>query len=545
MKKACTQKIFFLSLLVILTSCGKEIFQANKVNKSTSSTPLGQTSTNKCSEYTLVRPPVDLLFLWDNSTSTNFIRPETKQALTNIISYMSDRFDYHVLIAPLLEKSPDTKFFFSRNAMNPSGVSIIDKASAANVLDLMGKVDGGGESGGMRARDIIRSNIDNEIFRKNAYTMVITLSNDDENTYMVDGRGTNGAGQVSNFNTDTFKTDYAKDIAHDLLCIRGNYDGSNYRSSYASGNLNPRRSIYNSSCSGAPKLDSLMFRFMTIAALDQSRCSASGVNQFKINKVYKSISQNVYLESYENDNATPTDDALRNKVSNEGIDSFDICKEQYTHIFDGVNNAIQDKVVKHIYNFWPVAGLQDSVDTNSLTVTFDNGTKINKISDDLTITRDNSGKNDKDQNGNVISGYRYVDNQTNKDTRFSPSSGEPFTGKMIELFGSAKVTYPSCLKVDSTAVKELLGYCHMEVKPLEESIVVRVNGVELKSSDWSLVKSGSDAQRFTDKNIRIKSSTDFSEATPAVTKTGYFVKLNSSHVYSNSMSCDVSYLPKN
>jgi len=545
MKKACTKLLFFLALTMMITSCGKEVFQANKVNKSTSSTPLDQQSTNKCSEFTLIRPPVDLLFLWDNSTSTNFINDGTKDALTQIISYMSDRFDYHVVIAPLLVQGSDTKYFFSRSTMNPSGFSVIDKSQAGNILNLMPKVTGGGESGASRARDIISENIDNDVFRKEAYTLAIVLSNDDDNTFMIDGRGTDGNGNTANRSNDTFRSNYAQDLSHDLLCLRGNYDGSQYRSSVGTWDLNPRRSKYNSACSGAPKLDSLMFRFMTIGSLEQSRCTSSNINQFTINKVYKNISERVYTHAYSNDNSSPTDDSLRNKVSGEGIDSFDICKEQYTHIFDGVNNAIQDKVIKHVYNFWPVAGLQDSVDENSLVVTLNNGSTVSKIANSVSITRDATGKNDVDTAGNKVSGFRYVSNQTNKNTRFLPSGGEPFTGKMIELFGDAKVTYPSCLKVDSKAQKEFLGYCHLEVKPLESSIVITVNGKELSSSDWTLLKSGSEPQQFSNKNIRIKSSTDFTEETPAVTKTGYFVKLNSANVYSNSMSCEVTYLPKN
>jgi hypothetical protein len=529
--KKVSPKIFFLAVLLLLASCGKEMFQANKVDKSTVSNPLGHTSTNKCSEYTLIRPPVDLLFLWDNSTSTNFINNGTKEALTKIVNYMSDRFDYHVVIAPLI--GDGTKYFFSRNTMNPSGFSVIDKSQAANVLSTMEKVAGGGEYGASKARDLIRNNINNNVFRTEAYTLVVTLSNDDDTTPYIG----------INYPIPSYQTYYAQDLSHDLLCLRGNYSGSQYRTSNTASFS--RKSTFNQSCTGAPQLNSLMFRYMTIAALDGSRCSSSNINQYTVNKVYKHMSNLIYSESYSNGTASPTDDSFRNKSSSEGVDSFDICLEQYTHIFDGINNAVQDKVVKHVYNFWPVAGLQDSVDESTINVTLNNGVTYNKIADSVTITRDPTGKNDVDSGGIKVTGFRYVGNQTNKDTRFLPSLGEPFTGKMIELFGDAKVTHPACLRVNSSAIQEVLGYCHMEVKPLESSIVVRVNGNVLDTSDWTLLKSGSEPQYTANKNIRIKSASDFSEATPAISKSGYFIRLNSQHVYSNSMSCDVSYLPKN
>ena len=74
-------RLTYLILLILMVSCGKELFRAYKNSSNTTSTSLNNYSSSLCTNHTLIRPPVDLLFIWDNSTSTTFLNDGTKTAL--------------------------------------------------------------------------------------------------------------------------------------------------------------------------------------------------------------------------------------------------------------------------------------------------------------------------------------------------------------------------------------------------------------------------------------------------------------------------------
>lgn len=471
-------KYSLIALSLLLISCGAEQFGVGKKTSSISTTPIVTGTTESCSDYTLVRPPVDLLFIWDNSTSTRYINSSTKTALNNTINYISDRFDYQVFMAPLKGSGNSNTFFFSRAGHNPSGTTVISKESASNAISSFPPVPGGAEYGARRARDLIRTNISNGIFRKEAFTIIIVMSNEDDNS-VAGGDFGQGASLTQQYA-------YADGLSHDLLCLKGNYSSSG---------LKNQNSLYSANCSGVTKLNSSMMRFLTIAP--STTCGEG----FDTNRIYRRMSQNI--------------------SSQQGYsqsDYTDICNGNYASIFDQVNSVIADKVVKHRYNFWPVAGSGVSLDPSTIKVFKDNGSQLS------------SGQ------------FTYVGKKYNKDTRYYPSSGEPYTGHMIQLHGSAEVTFPSCLKVDYQGPKDYYGYCHIPSKPLASSIEVSVNGTLLNSSKWSLeLDSSGNPKYFSNKNIKITSPSNFTAKTPAKYESGYFIRLDSSAVYSNDQTCDVRY----
>lgn len=465
-KKNLKWALLFITPL-LLVSCNEEQFGVGKQSSTISTAPVETGNTQVCSDYTLIRPPVDLLFLWDNSTSTNYIEDSKKAALNNTLNYISDRFDYQVMIAPLVGSGNSNSYFFSRAGTSPSGVNVISKSSAVNAIESLPQQEGAAEAGGARARDLIKNNISNGIFRPNSYTIVILLSNEDDDSYVSNDYGSN----ISEGRK------LADGITHDLLCLKGGTYNGSYKNSYSS---------YSESCSGVSKLNASMMRFLTIAPSN--------------NIVYKKISSNIALSGNYSES-----DYTNLSVSN------------YSNIFDQVNSVIADQVINHKYNFWPVAGSNVEVDTDSIVVYRNNGTQLSS------------------------SEFNYIGKQTNKNTRYYPSAGEPYTGHMIELIGTGEVVFPNCLNVTYHAPAAYYGYCHIPAQPLESSIEVKINGTAIDSSKWTLLKSGSTPQYFANKNIRIKSSTDFSAETPAVSKSGYFIQLDPSAVYTNSQTCDVTY----
>jgi hypothetical protein len=126
------------TFLFLLSSCGQEEFGTTKKEKnSTTESFKVATSEEKCSDSTLVNPPVDFLFVWDNSSSQFSVNQATKDALNNTISLISNRFDYHILLAPLTKYSGSKQYFISTTPLTPSasmGESIIisNRDNAAN-----------------------------------------------------------------------------------------------------------------------------------------------------------------------------------------------------------------------------------------------------------------------------------------------------------------------------------------------------------------------------------------------------------------------------
>ncbi len=94
-------------LLTIAFGCGnKEVFSPNKSNKEIAIASPLQTSTTLCSLKTHVRPPVDVLVLFDNSPSSNAFNQTTRSRLTSMIQgFVQDNFNYHIVVAPLVSSS--------------------------------------------------------------------------------------------------------------------------------------------------------------------------------------------------------------------------------------------------------------------------------------------------------------------------------------------------------------------------------------------------------------------------------------------------------
>lgn len=509
--------------MLFVISCNKDFFRTNQVQNKVKTPPIEKSENLLCSEFTTIRPQVDLLFLWDNSTSTIFINPATKNALNRVVETISERFDYHILLAPLIGTGMKDVSFLSLNTKGlDSNIANmrIDKANAANALNFP---SGGAnaEKGLQRTSELLSSNISNGVFRKNAYTIVVLMSNQTDNSYI-----------TSNKNAKD-RLDYFNKSKHEILCIRGNYSGA---------------------CTNTEKLDSQMMRFISIVAQDiDGKCSSSSINGFDIGMIYEMMSSHIYAAPYTNGIPSPTDQVGAKFISRGGddyslFDSYDICNEDYDGIFDGVNNAIQDTVLHHSYRFWPLAAADIELDPASIKITRNDGVTFNPIDYHITINRDKAAFNDTDKNsGSTLSGFRYHSNTT-ENTRFLPNLGEPYTGHLIELFGDAKITFPSCYKVEFTAPKDYYGYVHLQFKPLANSIILKINGIDIPKSTtngWELMVDTNGApEHFDNKNIKIKSSNDDTEENPAVLKTGYFLKLYGNAIYSNDAQIDAVYDPQ-
>lgn len=503
-------KRFVLILLTFttffLTSCGEEGFKINRVEQSNQVRKRTVSSSASCSLSTLIRPKVDFLFLWDNSSSTLFINNETKSALNNMVNNISNRFDYRVMHAPLMGTGNANTYVVSSDPLegNLNGVTWISQDSQGNMLSLYQPDSqfGSREPGFSRVIDLINANkatrtIDNGqekfingVFREGAYTMIVLMSNGDDNEWDEEWCSPCAASR---------RRIHRDAKLNELMCIRGNYNATQ-------------------ACPSGARLNSLQMRFFSVVA--HSQCKSG----YRTGQTYKEFSQMAFSTPYTNG----TNQQMLS--SSNTPDSYNICTNSFSSIFSDINSTLQEQVIAHKYDYWAVAPSNaPAFDTSSIKVVKNTGEEF------FPVTQA-SGQD----------GFEYVGVRSNQNRRFEPTPGEPFSGHMIRLYGRAQVTYPECMVVETKSPVEYFGYVHLNTKPVEGSIQLSINGANISKSStngWQLMKSGNEPQFITNQNIKITSPTNFSPATPAVTRTGYFLRLSGSAIYSNGDVIDVTFDP--
>lgn len=489
----------YLLVLLVLFSCTKQEFQTNKSSSSSAITGVSKSCSTLFTQSTLVKPKVDLLFLWDNTSSFNFVTEQTKRSMGNLISSVSENFDYHILNAPLVPSQTTSLFEMSLVASDPSSVSgnassILkskDEVTIGSALSFTSGV-GGSEKGIDRAYNIITSNRTNGIFRDGAYTIIVMMSNEDDK----------GCELATGYNkcTSTDKNNYLAPLKQKMLCLRGN------------------TSAYN--CSGYPTLNSSMMRFITIAPVDLNNNSCAVNQNYPIASNYRTISELVYSSTYTN--GWPTSNDHLNPDVPAFRDSYNLCSvSNFSSIFDGVNSAIKQTLIKHVYSYWPLASSTASVDPTTIQVTTSSG---------KTLTRHDCVATNSCTNA-PTDGFGYVGNQSNHATRTFPNDGEYYTGKMIQLFGSNGndlVIYPTSLTVCYQPIKDKYKYIYLtNGQPYEPSIEVTINGQVVPKSTtngWSYM--GLQYISALDNNFKIANL-------PANATSGYIVVLNDDDDNSN------------
>lgn len=488
------RSLLILAALMLVISCAKEEFAINKGVQSGAVSPITTTSTKLCSQHTLISPQVDILMLWDNSSSFNFVTSATKSSMTKLIDSVSENFDYHILSVPLVPASNTPLYEGTLVTKNNTGLSgnalgIVKTKEAAVAGLAFSSGPGGAESGIDRATQVIESNRTNGIFRNGAYTIIVIMSNEDDKGCELNSPYASCANSEVN--------QYITPRITKLLCLRGN----TYADCSGSGVSSP--------------LNSSMMRVINISPLTQ--CS-SGLN--RINYRYRRVAKEIYEAPY--NNGWPTSNDHLSPDVTGAPDSYNLCSIDFSHIFDGVNAAIKQTLIKHKYDYWPVAGTSADVDPDTLRV----------VRSDGKILANRTGES------NPMDGYQYVGNQTARNTRVLPTPGEPFTGKMIRLFGgdgNDRIVYPDCLTVTFDANKLQYGYIYLKYgAPNVASIEVRINGALVPQSTtngWDYM--GMQLVSGLDSSLKVF---DLPPGTPS----GPIIRLNGTYKFQNSASSPVS-----
>lgn len=503
MKLFIKRTLFLTASLVVLSSCAKEEFSPNRATQVNQSSEALESSLKLCTQSTLIKPKVDILILSDNSTSFNFVTKEAKDSIRNLITNVSSKFDYHILSAPLVPNVPDT----SSGTLHEAQLFVKDMAGInGNALSIAVKIEdgkeneafiktftngnGSTESGVSRAIAMLRDNRANGIFRNGAYSIIVVISNEDDK-------------MCPNCNSASADASYITPKIAELLAIRGNTAA------------NP---------GNTGLLNSAMMRFINISRL--SSCSNIGGS---INRFYRETAKEIYNATYSN--GWPQANDHLSPFLPQYPDSYNLCSSNYKNIFDGVNTAIKETLIKHKYDHWPLADTNARVDPDSVRVFRAGSSEL--LNRKYNITNDGFEV--------LVDSNNNAQNFIGKNTRYYPTVGEPFNGKIIKLYNNDRVTFPDCLTVKYTEPKSTYGYIYLKSgEPKIEKIQVKINNVvvpESSTDGWEYI-----GLQFVD-NLDPELKID--EIDPRLSS-GYFLKLHGSFRKQNNTShtFEVSYISK-
>lgn len=476
MKNNLTTLLLLAFAGAFAVSCGEEVLTQNTLSTSYTATDTETFEHNTCAAMRFVKPPVDILFVVDNSGSTlqdSF--EQIKGQIASTVYNISDEFDYHVYIAPL---HPGTGDNISNYPLVVSDVNSLSPPYTNYNLMELGNIseqtffaEAGGnneEHGFQRTYELINNNRSNGIFRDNANTIAVMISNG-------------------------YDTDVNKKINGQPLFDSSVYNDKKNQFIGLAGDLNA---------------DS--FRFISLVPHEDC-------HGWTTHGKYKQMSHELYQHFGHGDDPSETKD------------SRDLCSGNYASLFSVVNNSIRAVVKGHKYDHWKISSASES--------------EIQ--ADDIVVTKilpDGSKKNIPQDSAN---GFEYLGHKTNINTRYAPDPGEPVTGLVIKLNGDARVEYdeqeqaPECIVAKTRTPTEYFGYVVLPREPQLGTVKIEINGKEIRNGSadgWAYEGYKLDAN--------IKVSKDGASATPALKKTGYFIRLNGKSVFTNGDSVSVFYKPK-
>lgn len=484
-----------LSIIFILTACGKQKFSTNKVSDKYNTTPIQKLDFpgREFSKFTTVKPKVDFLFLWDNSSSTKLISNETRYAMANTINLISENFDYRIILSPLLGDEIPNPFWESYIVSEDSSYipsSLLSRWTrpgygAEAIFNLVPK--GSLENGITRAYNLTSAGFSYGIFRPGAHMIMVVLSNGDDNSWMAESNYVSGIGQ----------SQYVENYASKFKTLR---DAKNSKT----------------------------FRFLSVVA--HSACAGS-----KTGTTYKMMSAKLY--SFQQQSGFPS------PIASVTGDSFDFCNMQsFYRLFDGINAAISPDNIPYKYNYWPITTKQSWIyDTN-----------VNNV---RVSVKDGSGNFIGSLPYSETDGWSFEPGYKTLNIIECPNHPEiscdsakakvMVTGYFIKLNGTGKITNPNYLDVYTQTPPEFYGYVKMNFKPwlspgkpLSESIKVKINGVQIPEGGFEVLEG-----RAT-RNVKIKGPNDFSEDTEnPLIQTGYFLKLKPAFVFGPGDTIQVDYWP--
>lgn len=301
-----------ISLFSILISCGEEAITQQTVSEEYTASSVDTFELSECAHFTFRKPPVDILYVVDNTGSTLSNAFESiKSEIKNTVSTLSSDFDYHIYVAPLIPNSDDSISGYPIIISDTSSVPSIASLSQVNVesLSMFSEEKGNNiENGFERVKNLIEGNRSNGIFRDEANTIIIMISNGDDSSVY---------------------TKYGENVT---------YNSAKF-TEHKTNMVNLKTS-----------LDAASFRFISLVPFTE--CNDS----WKVGLHYQKMSEYIYgLEGY-------TDSSSQDKL--------DLCSGDYSSLFTAINNSIQAVVDGHKYDHWVISTASEAeIEASDITLT--------------------------------------------------------------------------------------------------------------------------------------------------------------------------------
>jgi hypothetical protein len=286
-------KFVWLCLIMIFGGCTKEQFTTAPREERMITDPVKNFQNMTCANSTTVKPPVDILYVVDNSMSAQYLSSTVRSQIRQTIDGISQNFDYRVMVAPLFSiSSTETNYpIVTNNAASlPPGANVVNLES----INFFNTTSGGNsEEGFKRVIQLIELNRP-QIFRNNAHTIIVMVSNGDDTgaQFCLNGQCTTSPSNFSQW-------------------------------------FNELKSLRSSLHTESPQKQ---FRFFSLVA--HSNCQSGWVRGQNYINMSKQISQDLNQSS--------------------STDTFDICSGNLG-VFSGVNETIRQLIVPHVYDRWPVS----------------------------------------------------------------------------------------------------------------------------------------------------------------------------------------------
>jgi hypothetical protein len=418
--------VISLLLLSTLWSCGKEQFATAPKSESNSASAYTAYSSQLCSDFTLIKPKVDVVYYVDNSTSTYYLPDQVKKALSDTVNGLSADFDFRVIGVPLIDTGAGTSDYqVMTNSTDLQGIPADSRRiTTSNAFSFFTKLpaSGNSEKGLGRVVDFINAN-KGGLIRNNAYLVNVLISN-------------------------------GRDLEVEEVRFVNPSEPNNSETYLVQDKWNQRLQEMRNLRSA---LGSLQLRLFSVTA--RTYCNST---YRTAEKSYVKMANQMYVDSGATDSSTS--------------DSFDICSSAgISSLFSSINSSIKQVVKPHQYKYWPItfAENNETVSTDEIVVT-----KIRSDGSKTVLTRDVDWK------------YEARSTAVTLNTRVGPNPvpgpGEPYTGKHFIEFTN-NLVYPDCVLVTSKSRTEYFNYIVLPQKP-NPGFTVWVRGVQLSQSStngWS------------------------------------------------------------
>jgi|GEM_PF-1348604 len=483
MKTYCSA-FFPILILIIITGCSKEQFGTTPQSSTQEMSGLQSFQSSDCIDPIQDDPAVDILYAVDNSTSTGiqYLSSDIKNAISRTVNSISGNFDYRVVGINLI---PDA------NDSNPNDDYQVLTNSTKDSVGL--PIDG------------------RRISSPNFFDFFQNQTN---------GNGERGLSRIYNFvyanrnglfrnkaNLIIVLVSNGRDI--DVEADAGFQNGE---STFNSTNYNTRK-IDILSLKNAMNLTQL--RFFSITA--HTHACVSGWNSSL--RSYKKMSNDIYLASGATD-------------SPSSMDSYDLCPSGggFTNVYAGVNQSITPTITQRTYRFWPIT----FATANENILSFDN----------IQVIKNNPITGSKITVPNSQWSLFKNTNSTPVNLQILPTVGIPYSGvHFVQFQSGSEVKSPECVIIRSTSKTEYFGYVTLATKPVESTILLRINNVSIpqsSSNGWTFMGGTPITQ-----NIKVVNPNDAaSSENPPVIQSGFMLKLNGAdNFYKSGDKVHLDYTP--